>query len=180
MKRSKIKSLPDDQRAAFERELIRRGFADYAGLALWVKEHTGIDIGKSAAHRYGSQLERRIEALKNSTEAAKLIAESFPDDADQQSAAVMRLVQHEIFEVVLAMQKLDENTNPMARAKLLAQLAQVVAPMSRASVAQKKHAIEIRDKVSAAAERATKIAKKGGMTAAGVDNIRREILGIAG
>lgn len=178
MKRSKIKALPEATRGELDRELIKHGFADYDVLVAWCQAH-GIDISRSSLHRYGSKLERRIAALKNSTEAARLIAESAPDDADLQSSAVMRMVQGEMFDVMIALQALEEDADPMTRAKLLAQMAKAIAPMTRASVYQKKHELEIRDKVAAVAERASKIARKAGLTAEGVDSIRREILGIA-
>ena len=43
----------------------------------------------------------------------------------------------------------------------------------------KRHQIDIRDKAQAAADAAAKIGKKGGLSTAAVDSIRREILGIA-
>lgn len=179
MKRSKLSILPEDKRALVDRELVRRGFADYAGFVQWLKDTLGIDIGRSSAHRYGSNVERRIAALKDSSDAAKLIADSAPDDANLQSAAVMRLVQHEIFEVVVALQKLEEDEDPMKRAKLLTQLAKVIAPMANASVRQKQHEAATRAKAEAAAKAVAGLAKKGGLSGDAVAQIRAQILGIA-
>jgi hypothetical protein len=46
-------------------------------------------------------------------------------------------------------------------------------------VHQKKHEIEIRGKAQAAADKVGRLARKGGMSEATVDEIKRAVLGIA-
>ena len=53
------------------------------------------------------------------------------------------------------------------------------AELGKASVVQKKWQAEVRAKAEAAASQVEKIAKKGGLDAATVAEIRREILGVA-
>ena len=177
-KRSKITQLPREVKAWLDQALIEGNFAGYQALEADLKSR-GYDIGKSSIHRYGTHLERELSAIKASTEAARQIAAAAPDDADQRSAAVISLIQTEVFEVLVALQEAEADGDPMKRAKLLSTVAKNVATLSRASVNQKKHEIEVRGKVTAAADRAASIAKKGGLTASAVDTIRREILGIA-
>ncbi len=178
MKRSKITALPAAVKTWLDQALIDGNFAGYAQLEAEIKAR-GYAIGKSSIHRYGSNLERKLAAIKASTEAAALIAREAPDDADQRSAAVISLIQTEVFDVLVALQESEAAENPMARAKLLSAVAKNVATLSRASVNQKRHEIEIRGKVAAAADRAAAVAKKNGLTKGAVDTIRREILGIA-
>jgi len=174
--RSKVKQLPEDVRRQLDAALLKRGFSGYDALETWL-HGLGISISKSAIHRYGQQLERRLSAIKASTEAARLIAEAAPDDADQRSGAVISMVQTEIFEILVA---LDEaaDADPMKKAKLLSTLAKNIATLTRASVHQKKHELEIRSKTEAAADKVARLAKKGGMSASTVDEIKRAVLGI--
>jgi len=178
MKRSKIEQLPSELKEWLNAELIRRGFGDYKQLAIDLKER-GADASKSGLHRYGSNLERKLSAIRASTEAAALIAKSAPDDADLRSAAVISLIQTEVFDVLVALQDAEREESPMQRAKLLSAVAKNVATLSRASVHQKRHEIEIRAKVKTAADAAMRVAKKGGISKAGADELFRVITGIA-
>jgi len=176
-KRSKIVQLPGEVRAWLDASLAEKNFAGYAQLEEELKAR-GYTIGKSSIHRYGANLERKLSAIKASTEAAKLIAAGAPDDADQRSGAVISMIQTEIFEVLVALQDLAD-ADPMKRAKLLSAVAKNVATLSRASVHQKKHEIEIRGKAQAAAEEVGRLARKGGVSAGTVETIKRRIMGIA-
>ncbi len=184
MKRSKIEQLPPELKEWLDDALVKSNFSRYEQLVAELKVR-GAELGltadasKSGLHRYGSNLERKLSAIRASTEAAALIAKSAPDDADLRSAAVISLIQTEVFDVLVALQDSESEKDPMKRAKLLSAVAKNVATLSRASVHQKRHEIEIRGKMTAAAERAARIGKKGGLSAGAVDEIRREILGIA-
>ncbi|MGK4383426.1 phage protein Gp27 family protein [Ectopseudomonas oleovorans] len=59
----------------------------------------------------------------------------------------------------------------------LPKVAKAVAELGRASVVQKKWQSEVRSKAEAAAAQVEKIARKGGLNADTVAEIRREILG---
>lgn len=177
-KRSPLTRLPPELKRWLEDELLRRGFSDYRALAADLQAK-GVAASKSGLHRYGSNLERRLSAIRASTKAAALIAKDSPDDADDRSAAVISLIQTDIFETLVTLQDVDREVEPAKRAELLAKLAKNAATLTRASVAQKRHAIEIRTKAEAAADKVARLAKKGGMSAGTVDAIKREILGIA-
>ena len=58
-------------------------------------------------------------------------------------------------------------------------LVRAISDMNRSSVALKKYRDEMREKVAAAARAVGDVAKRRGMSAEAVDEIRREILGIA-
>ncbi|MEC4750004.1 phage protein Gp27 family protein [Methylomicrobium sp. Wu6] len=178
---SPIDDFTPEQRAAFEGELIRRNFKDYDGLVDWLKAN-GLEISRSAAYRHGSKLQRRLQAVRNSTEAAKLIAEAAPDDADLRSAAVISMVQSELFDVMVTLQDLDE-AEPGERVMLLKEAARSVLDMTKASVLQKKWQADIKDKLDKAF---SKLETQAGETQSGPKKldadtlaaVRREVYGL--
>jgi hypothetical protein len=174
---SPIDDMTPEQRQAFESELIRRNFKDYDGLVEWLKGN-GLEISRSAAYRHGSKLQRRLQAVRNSTEAAKLIAEAAPDDADLRSAAVISMVQSELFDVMVTLQDLDE-AEPGERVGLLKEAARSVLDMTKASVLQKKWQQEMQAKVQAAAEKVTETVRAAGVSPETIEIIRRDVLGLA-
>lgn len=163
---SKIDQLDTDLRRELDERIIANGFGGYVALAEWLGER-GYSIGKSAVGAYGQKLERRLAAVKASTEAAKLIAAAAPDDADDRSNAIISLVQTEIFDAILALQEAadeDENPDPAARIALLGKAAKNIATLSRASVNRNKWAVEVRAKVEAAAADVRKLAAGAGVS----------------
>ena len=178
-KRSKVQQLPAAVRDWLDGMLASNNFSGYEAIEAELAAR-GIKIGKSSLHRYGSNLERKLGAIKASTEAARLIANNAPDDADQRSGAVISMLQTEIFEMLVGLQEAEGAEDPIQRAKLLSALAKNVSTFTNASIRQKKHEMEIRAKTQAAADRVANLAKKGGLSVATVDTIKREILGIAG
>ena len=177
-KRAKVTTLPAAVRAWLDGALVEGNFSGYEALEAALRDQ-GYAISKSSIHRYGANLERRMAAIRASTEAAAAIAKAAPDDADLRSAAVISLIQTEVFETLVALQEAEREADPMARAKLLSTVAKNVATLTRASVHQKRHEVETRARATAAAEKVARTAAKGGLSRATVDSIRREILGIA-
>ena len=171
--RSKVQQLPDDIKQQLNKALIGGNFSDYEGLEAWLGG-LGYQIGKSSLNRYGQNLERKLAAIKASTEAAHAIAEAAPDDADLRSAAVMSLVQTEIFEVLVNLQEAsDEDVDQVTRVKLLSHAAKHIATLSRASVNQKKWQTQIEAKIRAeAADTVAKVAKENGVSPDTIKNIR--------
>lgn len=179
-RRSAVETLPPEFRAWLDKELIDSNFSGYEALEAALAER-GIAISKSAIHRYGQPLQRRLAAIKASTEAARMLTEGAADDQDARSEAVIALVQTELFETLVNLQEAtDEAIDPAQRVTLLSKAAKNIATLSRASVNLKKYQASVRASVKAAADSVASVAKKGGLTADAVETIRREILGIAG
>lgn len=183
-RRSKIAQLPAAIRSWLDKQLVESGFQGYELLTAEANRKLAesgyaLTFGKTAVFRYGSKLELRLKAIKDATEAARLIAEAAPDDADLRASATMSLVQTALFDVLMTLREAEAEDDPAERLKLLARAAKAVAELTRASVTQKRHEIVVREKAQAAAAAVTRIAKKGGLSKDGVDAIRREILGIA-
>lgn len=181
-KRAKVGQLPPEVKEWLDTALIGGDFSNYELLEAELSER-GYQIGKSSIHRYGQKLERKLAAIKASTDAAAAIAKAAPDDSDLRSAAVISLVQTEVFDVLLQLQELQEaeeggGIDAAERVKLLSRVAKSIAELSRASVNQKRWQVAMQDKARAAAEAVDAVARKGGLTDESLEMIRRNILGI--
>ena len=97
--------------------------------------HAGELPSRSAIGRYGQKLERRLSAIRASTEAAKLIQAQAGDDKDARSEALTALVQTELFEAILALQEADDpEANLEDRVAMLSNAAKNIATLTRSSV----------------------------------------------
>jgi DNA invertase Pin-like site-specific DNA recombinase len=153
-RRPKITRLPSDVRIWLDEALAEGNFAGYEALAAELRAR-GYDVSRSSVHRYGQRLERKLAAIRASTEAARQIAAAAPDDADLRSAAVISLVQSDLFDALLALQE-AETAEPGERVKLLAAAARAVAEASRASIGQKRWADEVRARLDELERQAAK------------------------
>jgi len=167
--RSKVATLPAEVKAWLDKALADNNFSDYEALADELSGR-GFAISKSALHRYGQNFEERLSALKMASEQARAVVAAAPDEEGAVNEALMRLVQEHLFKLLMSEGgQID-----------LPKVAKAVAELGRASVVQKKWQSEVRAKAEAAASQVEKIAKKGGLDAGTVAEIRREILGVAG
>ncbi|MCH1985261.1 DUF3486 family protein [Achromobacter xylosoxidans] len=138
---------------------------------------------RSAIGRYGQKLERRLAAIRASTEAAKLIRAHAGDEIDARSEALTALVQTELFEAIIELQEADEETDSAKRVELLSKAAKNIATLARSSVNLKKFQAEAEERARRAllAQQDAKlqeVAKAQGMSADQVDFWRRDFLGI--
>lgn len=167
--RSKISGLPPAVKAWLDAALVEGNFSGYELLEADLKAR-GYDIGKSSIHRYGSAFEQKLATLKLASEQAKAVVKATGDDEGAVSEALMLMVQEHLFNLL----------NSSDRDAIdLPKVARAVADLGRTTVTQKKWQADVRAKAAAAADAAEKIAKKGGLSAASVAEIRRSILGIA-
>lgn len=139
---------------------------------------------RSAVGRYGQKLERRLAAIRASTEAAKIIQAQAGDDKDARSEALTALIQTELFEAILDMQEsTDEEVDSAERVGVLSTAAKNIATLTRSSVNLKKFQAEVeaaaRKKLLAEQDANLQAeAKAQGMDAEQVDFWRRRVLGI--
>ena len=135
---------------------------------------------RAAVHRYGQKLERRLSAIRASTEAAKIIQAQAGDNTDARSEALTALIQTELFEAILNLQESDDpDMDPGDRLGMLSTAAKNVATLTRSSFSLKAFQAKVLERTQAAAASVEKIAKKGGLSAESAAELRREILGIA-
>jgi len=176
---SSVTTLPEEVRNALNQALAARNFTGYAELEEWLRGQ-GFEISRSAIHRYGQKIERRMAAIRASTEAAKFIVDAAGDDADARSEALIALVQTEMFDSIIAIQEAgDDEVPPEERLGMMSAAAKNIATFTRASIAQKQYKSQVLAKATEVAEKAARLASKGGMSAKTVEEIRRSILGIA-
>lgn len=146
-RRPKTDTLPADVRAWLEQTLADRSHPGYVALAGLLRDK-GYDLSATAIWRADQKIQRTLAAIRASTEAARLITQASPDEADEHSAAVIRIVQSALFDAMLRVRE-AEDADPAEQVKLLSQAARAVADASRASISQKKWADEVRGKLDA-------------------------------
>ena len=146
---------------------------------------TGDLPSRSALHRYGAKLDRRLAAIRASTEAAKIIQAHAGDDKDARSEALTAMVQTELFEAILELQEAvegDEKSDPGERVALLSKAAKNIATLTRSSVNLKQFQAKVEAEarkraLEEAAATAEKTAKAQGLSAGGVAALRAAIMG---
>ena len=143
--RSKIHTLPPELKAWLDAELVTRGFGDYVQLAADLKAR-GADVSKSSIQRYGSPFEKRMAQLKMSNEQARALVDASPDDEDKLGAAVIRLTQDRIFQLLVDLEIDPESVD-------VNKLFKNAAEIGKASVAQKKFTLEARAAIEDAARK---------------------------
>lgn len=179
VRRSAVLDLPPDVRAWLEQALIAGNFSGYQALEEALAAQ-GYALSKSAIHRYGQPLQRRLAAIKASTEAARLLTEGAADAQDARSEAVIALVQTALFETLVNLQEAtDEDVDPDQRLKLLASAAKNIATLSRASVNLKQYQQAFRDRAAAAAEQVRGIGERAQISAQVLAEITERIYGLA-
>ena len=169
--RSKVHSLPSNLKEWLDNELMARGFSDYEQLAADLKAR-GAEVSRSSLQRYGSPFEKKLAQLKMAGDQARALVDAAPDEEDKLGAAVIRMTQEKIFNLLM---ELDIKSDEVDVNKLFKNAAEI----GKASVSQKRFSSEVRSRAEAAAANVEKIAKKGGLSAESVEQLRREILGIA-
>lgn len=138
---------------------------------------------RSAVGRYGQKLERRLAAIRASTEAAKIIRAQAGDREDARSEALTAMIQSELFESIMALQEADDaEMSPSERIGLLADAAKNIATLTRSSVTLKKYQVEAEARARAALlaeqeQRLVEMRGSDGMSEQLEDRIRKILLG---
>jgi hypothetical protein len=181
---SKIAKLPDDIREWLHKAFVERAFGNIEAVTEELRaklQEAGIAIyiGKSAVGAESQKVKRAQESIRATTEAAKLIAETSKDDGDDRSAAVMAVLQSDMFEVLLKMREAGDEVDDDLRLGRLVDASLAMARLSKSRIAQAEWRGEVMKRAKVEADAVAKIAKAGGMSKAQVDEIRTRILGIA-
>ncbi|MCO8248490.1 phage protein Gp27 family protein [Comamonas thiooxydans] len=138
---------------------------------------------RSALHRYGAKLDRRLSAIRASTEAARLIQAHAGDDKDARSEALTAMVQTELFDAILLLQEADDpEADPAERVALLSKAAKNIATLTRSSVNLKQFQAKVEAEarkraLEEAAATAETTAKAQGLSDGGVAALRAAIMG---
>ena len=180
-KRSKVFDLPPEVRENLNERLVGSGFQNYEALAQWLTDQ-GHEISRSSVQRYGQDLQEEFEeamgSVRKTTEMAKAMADAVEDDEGNLIDATARIVQEQLLRISLELRKAE--SSPEDAAHNLGKISKALSSLGRVSIAQKKHAREIREEAfREAADKATEVAKRGGLSEEMVTNLRKELLGIA-
>ena len=157
--RSKVHSLPSELKEWLDNELMARGFSDYEQLAADLKAR-GADVSRSSLQRYGSPFEKKLAQLKLAGEQARALVDAAPDEEDKLGAAVIRMTQEKIFNLLM---DLDVNPEEVDVNKLFKNAAEI----GKASVTQKKFSQSVRAEIEAAARKALIDEQRGKLDALG-------------
>lgn len=177
-RQSTVDKLPEAVRQWLKDALEERNFSGYAELETLLRER-GYALSRSAIHRHGLKIEREMADIRAATQAARMVVQADEDDEDKRSEAMLAMVQTGIFRSLQDLNRAnDESLDPAKRIALLTNVGKNIATLARASVNQKRHRLDLRARVEAAAAAVEKIATKGGLSAQSIDQLRREILGV--
>ena len=176
-KRSTVKGLPQAVKDWLDAALVENNFSGYRELEEELRAR-GFDISKSAVHRYGQALERRLASIRASTEAARVITENITNEKATQSDAILEMIQSEVFQSLMQLEEIKQEDDPMKRLSALSFVGKNISPLITAGVNLKKYQAAIKAKAQAAAQEVEKLVKKGGLSDDTADRIRQQILGI--
>lgn len=176
-KRSTVKGLPQAVKDWLDAALVENNFSGYRELEEELRAR-GFDISKSAVHRYGQALERRLASIRASTEAARVISENISNEKGAQSDAILEMIQSEVFQALMQLEEIKQEDDPMKRLSALSFVGKNISPLITAGVNLKKYQAAIKAKAQAAAQEVEKLVKKGGLSDDTADQIRQQILGI--
>ena len=133
-------------------------------LAKWLGDN-GFEISHAAIHKYGQKFERKLQAVRMATEQARIVCEQFDGDDEQMRSALMRLVQTNLFEVLVAVKETEkggavEEGATVAPVNLTA-LARSVSGLARAETEHRKGAERARAGVAEAGRKVEEAREKG-------------------
>ena len=100
--RAKLYNLSEEDRKWLDAELVKNGFGSYTQLSEELKRR-GYEISRCAVHRYGMVLQKKIDAIRGSYEAALAINQAVADEPATLSDSVVAMVQAEMFRTLLTL-----------------------------------------------------------------------------
>lgn len=182
--RGKIRALPPALRAELEQRLIDGTFHSYSTLAKWLLKN-GFKISRTALFRYGLTFDRKLHAVRVATEQARIVCEQFKDDDASIQDALLRLVQTQLFQVLVAGNEkqpvdtlreqerraaLEEEGGPIEPVNIHA-VARTVATLARAEAEFRKRTQRAREKIEAAQKKIDE-AQSHGLPAESAEQIK--------
>ena len=160
----KIKRMPRDLKAQLDRLLNEGQMHTSRQLKKWL-DSNGFEISQRAISDYRHNFERQLDSVRLATEQARIICEQFKDDDVQMQAALMRLVQTRLFEIlVVAKQKETSKkarSSPTVAAVNVAALARCVSGLIKAETEHQKYADHARAGVQAVQKKVEEAQTKG-------------------
>lgn len=177
---STIKQLPDDIRQKLD-ELLQDPRVSQLEVTerinrVLAESGSAMQVSKSSVNRYSQSMERVGARLREAREVSKVwIGRLGAAPQGEVGKLLNEMVRTLAFDLTMQMADGEAPVNP----KLLKELSIAIERLEKAASENQKIEAEIkRAALAEAADKAEKIAKRGGLSADAVQTIRREILGI--
>lgn len=183
-RKSSVKLLTPEIKAVIDAAFARGNLTLDALIAELRERFPGHTIpSRSAMHRYGSKLERKLEVIRASTEAAKLIDQEVGDNLDSRSASLIAMIQSELFDAIMTLQQTgdtDSDISPEDRVEMLSKAAKNIATLTRSSAFHKRFQREEREAIrhellEEQRQALAALPNKGGVTPEAVAAVRQAL-----
>lgn len=175
---SAFDDLTPDEIATIDAEIERRNFKNLTAISDWCKAN-GWQIERGAVWNRSSKIKKRLQTLKNATDASKLIEKQVQDEGGSLHDATLSIIQAGLFDCVTNLEEANDEDDPFIRVELLGKAAKAAADVGRASISVKKYKNEVKAKAQSVADKVAQTASKNGLSQETIDILKREILGIA-
>lgn len=164
--------------AALYQGFLTNAFSKGEDISVWLAGR-GCQITEAAVPDDHQDLRARVSSAHAYADAVTDIVRAAPDDCDYRSAAAISMVQSEILALLASLCDVPKSEGDgafLTRARLLTQVSRAISDLSRASIAQKKFATEVRLKL----DELMRDAKAGRSTldAATIAHIKSAVYGI--
>ncbi len=161
----KIKRMPRDLKAQLDKFLSEGEMHTSRQLCQWLGNN-GFEISHRCITDYRHRFERQLDSVRLATEQARIVCEQFKGDDVQMQAALMRLVQTRLFEIlVVAKQKETSRAKralaPAVAAVNVAALARCVSGLVKAETEHRKMVDQVRASVAAVEKKVEEARTKG-------------------
>lgn len=188
--RWKIKALPDHLRAELDRRIHDGTYGSYSILSKWLTAE-GFPISGPSLHRYAQGFERKLQAIRLATQQAREVCKQFKDDDTSMRDALLRLVQTQLFQVLVATyekepvasiregdrrDQAEDQGQAFAPVNIHA-LARTVASLAKSDLEQRKWADRARASL-AKVEKKIAVARAKGLSVDAASEIRNVLLEI--
>jgi Protein of unknown function (DUF3486) len=163
--------LPQELRNVVERRLIEQGFADYRGLADWIRQQ-GHEISANSLRRFGAHLAREQDTTRSATGQQRARAEALPVGAGATTEELMRLAQERLCSALAEINQSKQGD--------MSRVAHAVAHLTQAAISLQRWTDELnqRPKQRKRPASATK-SLRAGLSPATSQRLRNALLGIA-
>ncbi len=160
----KIKRMPRDLKEQLDKFLGEGEMHTSLQLCKWLRDN-GFEISHRCIDDYRHKFERQLDSIRLATEQARIVCEQFKGDDAQMQAALMRLVQTRLFEILVVAKEKEtsrkKRTSPTVAAVNVAALARCVSGLVKAETEHQKWAEHMRAGVAEAAKKVEEARTKG-------------------
>lgn len=154
-------------------------FKNLDGLVLLFQEN-GLEISRSAVWRRSSKLKKKLQRLKDAVDMTKQMSSgTLEDEKASLAEGTLSMINLELFEFMDNLEQFQFEDDPEKRMKLIQAAARSASELSRSSISIKKYKQEVITRLNSAATKVAETAKRNGLSADVVNDIKREILGVA-